>query len=395
MHSTPLRLLLACALTVSAVAQGPQAIGQRDVAWPNPTGNGTPVLDSVVYYPAISSGVNAPVAPSVDGWPVIVFLHGYGFLGSAYTALATSWAEAGFAVVLSETSQWDYFGQAHDGRALHEAVLAANDAAGGPFEGAFDVARMAIVGHSMGAANVANVLIANPGYRCGFAFAPAAPLGSDLTQVHVPVGIVAGDGDSVTPWSWNAMLFYQSLTQHGSFKFLRVFGDDCDHMNLVGLTSTAPQILEATTKTSIGFLLHCLGVGTTGLEQVFGAAAMTQPDDPHTFREMVVPQMWLSSALRTGVRSQISIAVDNGPAVLFAAGALIPGLLTPYGILSIDPTTAFPAAIGFSDQEGRADLPMNLPADPSLVGLVVAFQGSGAGLGSQFVLGSSTLTQVE
>ena len=38
---------------------------------------------------------------------------------------------------------------------------------------------------------------------------------------------------------------------------------------------------------------------------------------------------------------------------------------------------------------------MNLPADPSLVGLVVAFQGSGAGLGSQFVLGSSTLTQVE
>lgn len=395
MHQRPLRLLLALALALPVAAQGAQFIGHRAVAWPNTTGAGTAVLDSVVYYPATADGADTPVAPNAGGWPVVVFLHGFGLLGSTYTELATAWAGAGFVVVLGETSQWDYFGQADDGRALHAAVIAADAEVGGPFENAFDAQRMAIVGHSMGGANVANVLIGNPGYRCGLAFAPIAPLGSDLTQVHVPFGILAGAGDWVTPWDWNAMPVYLSLTQHGSFKFLRVFGDDCGHMNLVGLESTAPEMLEASTKTSIGFLRHSLGLSASALEQVFGPVAMNFPDDPHTYREVVVPQMWLSGPLHPGVRARVSVAVDNGPAVLFAAAGLIPGVQTIFGLLRLDPGTAFPAAIGISDAEGRADMPLDVPPDPTLIGLAVALQGSGAGLGSQFVLGSAALVYIE
>ena len=61
-----------------------------------------------------------------------MFLHGFALLGNSYQPLGTRWAEQGFVVVLSNTTQFDNLGQEADGRALFPALLAANAAAGGP-----------------------------------------------------------------------------------------------------------------------------------------------------------------------------------------------------------------------------------------------------------------------
>jgi predicted esterase len=398
MHLISLRIVLALAMIVPAAAQSPLEVGHRSVAWPNTTGVGSPLLDSVVYYPSPVAGEDVPIAASTanpQGWPVVVFLHGYGLLGSDYSDLTTKWVRAGFVVVLSETSQWDYFGQAADGRALHSAVIAADIETGGPFEGALDAHRMAIVGHSMGAANVGNVLVNNPGYRCGLAFAPVAPLGTDLTLVTVPFGILAGAGDSVTPWSWHALPYYLSLTSHGSFKFLHVLGDDCDHMNFVGLETTEPHLFDTTAITSIGFLQHCLDVQPNGLESVFGPDALADLYLDHAVREVVVPQVWVASTLQIGTRTRVSMVVEGGPAVLLAAAALSPAIPTPFGDLLLDPASLFVASIGQADAFDRADMVVDVPADPMLVGLPIALQALGNGLGDIVLLGSATLTSLQ
>lgn len=396
MPMTPLRVsVLALALLVPVAAQAPLAVGRTTVAWTNPTSSGSPVLDAVVYYPALTSGAGVPIAAHPAGWPVVVFLHGYGLVGSDYAALAAAWADAGFVVVLSNTSQWDYFGQAADAIALHGAVGAANAQSGGLFAGALDMGRVALAGHSMGGANVANALIGNPGYRCGIAFAPVAPLGSDLSLVHVPFGIFAGLGDWVTPWDQHASLVYQGLTAHGSYKFLRVLGDDCGHMNLVGLTTDFPEYFAAAMAGSIGFLQHSMDLESRGLEVLFGPSAEQDPTLDHSLREVAIPQMWLAGDLLIGVRTRVSMAVTGGPAALLAAVSMSPAIPTPFGTLLIDPVSLAPVAVGTADTLDRVDLAIDLPANIALVGLAIAFQGVGSGASNPFVLGNATMAVVQ
>lgn len=396
MPKTILRVsVLAFALLVPVAAQSPLAVGRTAVAWPNPTGVGAPVLDAMVYYPSLTSGGSVPIAAHPTGWPVVVFLHGFGLLGREYGALASAWADAGFVVVLSDTSQSDYFGQAADGVALHAAVGAANASSGGLFAGALDMGRVALAGHSMGGANVANALIANPGYRCGIAFAPVAPLGSDLSLVHVPFGVFAGTGDWLTPWNQHASVVYQSLTAHGSCKFLRVLGDDCGHMNIVGLASDSPEYFDAAVDGSVGFLRHSMNVDASGLESLFGPGADQDPTLSLMLREVAVPQMWLADDLSIGALARVSMAVNGGPAALLAAVSMSPAISTPFGTLLIDPASLFPFAVAQANTFDRVDVVIDLPPDAALVGLAVAFQGIGAGAANPFVLGNATLTYVQ
>ncbi len=389
----PTRLFVILALSVPAMGQ---MVDQQTVSWPNTTGLGSPLLTATVHHPAVATANGTALAPHAGGWPVVVFLHGYGRLGADYAVLGRGLAQAGFVVVLSDTSQWDYLGQAADGIALHAALAAANAEVGGAFEGGLDLQRVALVGHSMGGANVANVLIANPGYRCGLALAPVAPVGTDVTAVQVPFGVVVGQGDWLTPWDVHALPYYQAVTNHGSFKFLHVLGDDCDHMNVAGIGTVDDPIFAGILGTARGFLQHCLElVDVFGLEEVFGPDVMADGGLAAHYREIAVPQMWLPKPIRLGMRARVSVAGAGGPAALLAASGLVPGVPTPFGLLAVDPATAFPVATGVSDATNRADLAIDVPADPSLVGLPVALQGMASAASAPFLFGNARLTAVQ
>ena len=389
-----LAFVMSLCVIASASAQGSHRVGSRTVSWLNTSGFGSTLLAATVKYPAAVTGTGTPVLPASGGWPVIVFLHGYSFLGFDYADLGDAWASAGYVVVLGDTAQFDWILQEYDGRAMFGALGAANVEPGGPFEGALDTSRVVLAGHSMGGAGVAHVLQNNPGYRGGFALAPVMPLGGAAAAVAVPLGIAVGMGDTITPWDWYSQPYYNAVTQYGSLKFLYLMDTTCDHMTLAGLSGPTEPSFTRAASLGLGFFGHVLGIDPTALEMVFGRDPMQDPQLVSMQRQTMVPQLWLEQPLTIGMATRSSQVMDPGIAGLVAASSLAPPVSTPYGTLLVDPGTAFILAIGITDAEGRIDIDVTLPPDPLLIGLPVALQGLGPSQGFELVLGSALFTRV-
>jgi hypothetical protein len=270
------------------------------------------------------------------------------------------------------------FCQEQDAQAMHAAIVAANGATAGPFAGAFDTQRIALTGHSMGGSTVGNVLVANPGYRCGFTMAPVTPL-VDPSPIAVPFGIVAGTADLITPPSSYAQPYYYAIGPGAALKFCYVLDASCDHMNLVGLAAQpwSPQstaVFDRTMKVGRGFLQQAMEVDATGLEVAIGLEALSEPMLVSLERHASVPQVWLDRHFRIGGNSRVSIAVEGVLALLMGAATTMPAATTPFGALALDPTTAFPIGITFANADQRADFNIAVGADPQLIGLPIALQ---------------------
>ena len=376
-------------------AQAPHAVGTTTVAWPNTTGLGSPTLDSTVYYPAVTEGVDSPLLRQSTGWPVVVFLHGYSFLGQDYTWLGETWAGQGFVAVLSNTAQYDYVCQGQDGRALYSAVLAENARPGSFFEGAFDVSRLALAGHSMGGGMTGAVLANNPGYRCGLALAPAFP-GAVAAQVTAPFGIVVGTGDWVTPWGWYSLPYYHAIASQDGLKFLYLLNQDCDHMNIAGLSRyPSSSVFQRVADVGVGFLNHFLDLGTGGLERAVGPEAQAESRFLMLSQEIAKPQIWAAHPLQIGRGTRLSVAAEQGPGGIIAASAVGPGCSTPLGTLMLDATTAFILATGRARADRRIDVHVSVPNLVPLIGLSVAFQAFGVTSSQQLQLGSTMVLTVK
>lgn len=394
---TPLLLGLLQLSGLSLTAQSGLAVGIRDVAWPNTTGQGSGMLTARVHYPATTAGTNAPVLPAPGGWPVVVFLHGFAIQGSAYAALGNAWASRGMVVVLSNTAQFDNVGQEQDGRALYPAVVAANATAGGPFAGAFAVGRLALAGHSMGGGNVANVLAANPGYRCGVAFAPVLPRGANAIAVTTPLAIVVGTGDTIVPPATQAQPFYQAATATTGLRLLYLLNGDCTHTNVAGLFLTGGagnQVFERAAGVGLGFVRHFLAVDPTGLEGALGDAARQEPRLVSSSQQAERPQVWTWPALQVGVTARLSVAAEPGPGGVLAAPALAPATPTPFGDLLLTGAEAFVAVVGVADAGRRIDGGVAVPNDPVFAGLTLALQAFGAAVGRPLALGNAVAVTV-
>ncbi|HEX6811505.1 MAG TPA: hypothetical protein VF384_07770 [Planctomycetota bacterium] len=385
--SVPICLLL---LIGGISAQAPLAVGTTTVAWTNTTGVGSTVLDATVCYPAVTTGAGTALLSHEGGWPVVVFLHGYGFLGQQYTALGAAWASQGFVVVLSDTAQYNFVLQEQDGRALHAAVLAENARSDSFFYGAFDASRLALAGHSMGGGITGSVLAQNPGYRCGLALAPASPGWAVASQVTEPFGIVVGTGDWVTPWTWCSAPFYQAISSQEGLKFLYLLNTDCDHMNIAGL-STAPSIavFQRVADVGVGFLRHFLDIGVGGLEQAVGPEAMSESRFLMLAQEVTKPQIWVASPLQIGQGTRLSVAAEVGFGGILGAMSLSSGVPTPMGTLLLDPGTSFMLSAGFARADRRIDTYVDVPNLAQLVGVSVALQAYGATLTMPLQLGSA------
>ncbi len=165
-------LLVAFCLSLPIAAQ---SAGYQDFSFPNTTGQGSATIPSRVYYPATSSGLDAPLLPAPGGHPVVVFLHGQGRLGNDYSLAGDHLASRGYVVVLPNTGQFTGGVVRLDGIALFSVLQTINGVPGHFLEGALDMSRAGLAGHSVGGGNTVVALATDPGYVAGLCFAPLFP----------------------------------------------------------------------------------------------------------------------------------------------------------------------------------------------------------------------------
>ncbi|MFN3243253.1 MAG: hypothetical protein ACE37K_17260 [Planctomycetota bacterium] len=384
-------------LSGAIVAQN--AVGLADVAWPNPVAAGTPTLSARIHYPAQDPGFGARMlsVPSPDGFPVVVFLHGYGQLGNDYAQIGDSLAQEGFIAVMINTAMHSYQTLEQDARGMFPALVAANTALGSQFRGKLNMEQVGLLGHSMGGAVIAYVLdydvaspVSNPGYTCGLALAPVNPaIAVSGTQIRVPLGIVSGQADPLTPPSTHAEPYYQSVTPLSGLKFHYQMGPTCDHMNIVGLLPHNPTVFERTQAIIRGFYGQFLSGSLTGLESVLGVDGESDPNLAQLDVQTSIPQAWSDGTLRIGQVTRVSVALEGGWGGLLAANSTtMQPTTTLVGTLLIDPNTAFTLAEGPVATQ-RLDVDILVPNLMALVGSTFAVQGGGATINDPFLLGSA------
>lgn len=394
----PRSLVFGLVLCSALAAQNPIAVGSRAVALTNTSGTGSAVLAATVRYPAVTAGVDVPLLPHPSGWPVVVMLHGFGWIGQDYTALADAYVSFGFVVVLPDTCQWDWDCQEADARAIHPALGIENASAASPFHASFDMSRVALVGHSMGGMSVGNVLANNPGYVAGFAIAPVLPFGNSPGLIDVPFGMIAGAGDPITSWDGNALPYYSAITHPEGLKFLCVLTTACDHMNVAGLVSqpsTADtSVFTRGVRSGAGFLGHVMRLESTGLDRAIGTEALSDPLVALLQTDIMTPQLWLDHEFRIGAQSLVCSATPGTWSILLAASSTIQPIATSFGDLLVDPASMFPLAFLIAPAGAAAEAAVAVPNDPLLVGLPVALQTIGEVPGQQIRLGNAWQLQV-
>ncbi len=371
-------------------------VGDASVSWPNNYGAGSASLDADIYYPAICSGLNAPVMPSAGGHPVVVFLHGWGKLGSDYYRIGRALASMGIVAVMMNTARHSYALMEEDAKALFGAMNTATSTEGAFFQGTMNMSKVGLMGHSMGGAVLALVLnespsapSKNPGYKCALGIAPVDPsLAVANTVVTVPIGLVSAMGDTLTPPYLHAIPYYNSLVPVAGLKFHYKMDSVATHMNLVGLGQVNPAIFDRSLQIVSGFFGQFLNGKASGLETVLGVDGLSEPHLVSVDRQMVVPQTWSDGDLRVGSQTRISIAAEAGFAGLIVASSVALPTQTSVGSLLLDPSSAVPLVetliVG-----NRLDVMIAVPALSQLVGASFAIQGGGATINEPFKLGSA------
>ena len=380
----------ACTLLLAACAST-QAAGYRDLAFTNPTGQGSSSLQARVYYPATTAGANTPMhAPPPGGYPVVVYLHGWSQFGRNYALLGRALAERGYVAVLNDNTPFNTAVQGLDGAAYFAALSAAATQPTGFLAGAIDMSRAGICGHSAGGGNSVEVLAQNPGYLAGFVFAPIYPGQATTAQVDVPMCVIQGEGDTILSWAHTGLAVYNDATNASSLRVFYRMGPTARHNNVAGLflaDAVDEDMWHVSRSIMRGFLDRYLLGEQVGLEGVIGDEARAEPALSHLHVSIEAPQLWTVGDPGVGQVVQVRLASEPGPAVLVFAGALGATLPTPLGFLQLDPTTVLSSAPVLVGADRYATLPIAIPANPSLVDFDLAVQGLGRGTGMTTHLG--------
>ena len=365
-----------------------QTAGYRDFDFANPTGSGSATIATRVYYPSPGSGPGAPIAARAGGHPVVVFVHGLGRVGDDYALLGDHLASAGFVVALPNTGQGQVGTARRDAAALFTILGLVHGTPGHELEGALDMTRAGLAGHSMGGRSTVQILAANPGFRAGLAFAPFDPGPATTGAVDVPFGLVHGSGDNVARWRNESQPLYVNTTNFTGLKFLYVFGDEADHDNVVGLgigTSTASQEIWArAARVMTGFFLRYLEDERDGLAEVVGLDARAEPRLKNLFAQVESPDMWLAGDAVPGQTVRVELMAEETPCGVMRAAstAAIP---TPYGLLELSPATLATPLRGLPDIDRLAWWDVTVPATMS-AGDVIFLQGFGRSIRGDYRL---------
>jgi pimeloyl-ACP methyl ester carboxylesterase len=365
---------LAFTLALSTLAPlAGQSAGYRDLTFVNTTGQGSATIPSRVYYPATAAGANTPLVPRVGGYPVIVFLHGFAALGNWYAPVGEAFAQAGYVAVLHNTAQFAAGTQVLDALALYPALQAANTQTGF-LQGALDMTRAGVCGHSMGGGSTLAVLARNPGYRLGIALA-GVDAAAGAAGARVPLLFVHGTGDTIVSVSATDNNFAAATTYTG-LKSSYVFDAAGSHTNVAGfaLVSATDQAVFARVRSvMVGFCDRFLGGSDVGLEGVFGAAARAEARLARTATAVQAAELWRDRAPTLGATLALGIAGEPGAAALLIAAG--PGqVLTPFGELLLDPASVVVLATPVVSSVRLVALPLLVPNDAGLIGADIPLQ---------------------
>jgi fermentation-respiration switch protein FrsA (DUF1100 family) len=169
-------------------------------------------LPTTVWYPATGSGP----------FPVIVFSHGLTSEPSAYNALLSKWAQAGFVVAGPEFPHTHY--QAKDYQPLDVAnqpadasyvltkVLALNTKSGDTFKGRLDTGKVAAAGHSAGGITTIGMFTSHRDKRldAGIVLSGEQVLPAPFTGPSAPMLFVHGKLDETVPYA-NGVAAYKAV----------------------------------------------------------------------------------------------------------------------------------------------------------------------------------------
>lgn len=213
----------------------PFAIGFRaenfvDVARNNRT------IATDVYYPALENGTNANFAQTTNGFPVIVFGHGFVMTVDAYQNFVDVLVPLGYVVVLPKTE--GTFSPSHQQFGLDLAFLiqhmAALNAEANNFYHNKLHPKSVLMGHSMGggAATLAAQSFQNNVVLATFAPAETNPSAiSAASQISIPSIVFAGANDCVTPPQTHQMPIYNALNSSCKQYISIIGGSHCQMAN--------------------------------------------------------------------------------------------------------------------------------------------------------------------
>jgi dienelactone hydrolase len=249
-------------------------VARKTFSWTNQStldskAQGSKSLRSLVFYPTDKKGSKIIAKKPTGGFPVVVFLHGWGGPAFAYPALGQELAKHGYITILSDTAWTNAELQRKDGHALYAAIKHENENKKSMWFEAMNLSKVGLSGHSMGGGSTAHVLAKNPGYKAGFCFAPWAgglPFSSDASQIEVPVGIVHGEGDTKLKWKETGGKLFKALPGKLKGKFLYLLNTKATHQNVARLgwrgKDKNKPIFDCTMKLCISFFdKHLKGEG--------------------------------------------------------------------------------------------------------------------------------------
>lgn len=224
-------LLLVLLLPALVVAQ-PYAIGVTTITFNDPDRNNR-AIEAVIQYPAFTSGTGVPVAQGgVNGFPVVVFGHGFVMVTGAYENVWKALVPEGFVVVLPNTE--GSLSPSHEAFAKDIAFLARTlrDLSANPssiFYQRLDTLAV-VMGHSMGGGAAHLAASYDQNIKGVATLAPAETNPSAITAAGlttIPTLIFAGSLDCVTPPAQHQLPIYQALQSLSKTYISIVGGSHC------------------------------------------------------------------------------------------------------------------------------------------------------------------------
>ncbi len=308
-------LILIAGLVRPAVATDLSLPGPLGAGWKSVTAfrpNNT-TFTARLYYPATTSGQNAPYDGSGAPYPAISFGHGFLQTVSQYQSTLQHLATWGYFVIASD-SEGSLFPNhqnfANDMRYCLTFLERENQSAVSMLFGQVNTARFGMSGHSMGGGCSILATSADPRVKALANLAAANTTPSAIAvmpMVMVPVSLICGSNDTVVPPSSNGQLMYNA---GGPPRQLPIIagGFHCGFTdaNFIGCdngTITRAAQLAITRRLLTAFFNLYLRSDQTEWAQVWGPSAVSDPQVAMTFEPGIT--LTPASASGTGAAGEV------------------------------------------------------------------------------------------
>lgn len=205
---------------------GPHQVGQTTVAI---TRSDNSTVNSIIFYPSLASGVDAPIDTSDGPYPAITFAPGFFTSPDWYTSTLSHLASKGYLVIASYSQSGSFSPNkdqyVQDVRDTITYLLDENNRAGSMFQGTIRPDEIGASGHSLGGG--VSIVAAALDDRIK-ALAPmaaatlrtAGPLGDApppyadvaVANLPIPVSLINGSQDGYIPVATNGQVIYDAAS---------------------------------------------------------------------------------------------------------------------------------------------------------------------------------------